>query len=136
MTFSIVKLILYPEFKTIFKIIILKEIHFSGALTMVTILGNLLSAIAIVLSYAINLYMYVIIARAILSWVNPDPYNPIVRFLHNATEPLMYRIREKIPSEFGGIDISPIIIIFILIFLDNFVVASLSSISRNLIYGF
>ncbi len=102
---------------------------------MTIIIGNFLAAVAIVLHYILKLYMYIIIARAILSWVNPDPYNPIVRFIHNITEPVLYRIRTKIPSDFGGVDISPIIIIFAIVFLDNFVVASLDNIAGNLIYG-
>jgi YggT family protein len=69
--------------------------------------------------------MWIVIARAVLSWVNPDPYNPIVRFIHNVTEPVLYRIRSKIPVNFGGIDFSPIIVILIVIFLQNFVVNSL-----------
>jgi YggT family protein len=73
--------------------------------------------------------MWIVIARAILSWVNPDPYNPIVRFIHNVTEPVLYRIRAKIPVSFGGIDFSPIIVILGVIFLQNFVVNSLLRLS-------
>jgi YggT family protein len=73
--------------------------------------------------------MWIVIARAILSWVNPDPYNPIVRFIHNVTEPVLYRIRSKIPVNFGGIDFSPIIVILGVIFLQNFVVNSLLRLS-------
>jgi YggT family protein len=75
--------------------------------------------------------MWIVIARAILSWVNPDPYNPIVRFIHNVTEPVLYRIREKIPINFGGIDFSPIIVILCVIFLQNFVVNSLLRLSTT-----
>ncbi|MBU0994657.1 MAG: YggT family protein [Proteobacteria bacterium] len=99
------------------------------------IVGNFLEAVAVVLGSLLTLYMYIIIARAILSWVNPDPYNPIVRFIHNITEPVLYRIREKLPMDFGGVDISPIIVIFAIVFIDNFIVASLHNIARNLIIG-
>jgi YggT family protein len=75
--------------------------------------------------------MWIVIARAILSWVNPDPYNPIVRFIHNVTEPVLYRIRAKIPVSFGGIDFSPIIVILGVIFLQNFVVNSLLRLSTT-----
>jgi YggT family protein len=75
--------------------------------------------------------MWIVIARAILSWVNPDPYNPIVRFIHNVTEPVLYRIRSKIPINFGGIDFSPIIVILGVIFLQNFVVNSLLRLSTT-----
>jgi len=95
------------------------------------IVGNFLMAVAIILRYVLTFYMWIVIARAVLSWVNPDPYNPIVRFIHNVTEPVLYRIREKIPVNFGGIDFSPIIVILGLIFLQNFVVNSLLRLSSN-----
>ena len=95
------------------------------------IIGNLLMAVAVILRYVLTFYMWIVIARAILSWVNPDPYNPIVRFIHNVTEPVLYRIREKIPVNFGGIDFSPIIVILGVIFLQNFVVNSLLRLSAN-----
>jgi YggT family protein len=80
------------------------------------VIGNLLAAVAKVL---------IIIARAILSWVSPDPYNPIVRFIHNVTEPVLYQIRRKVPLSFGGFDFSPIIVLLAVIFLQQFVVQSL-----------
>jgi len=95
------------------------------------IIGNLLKAIAVVLNYTLHFYMWIVIARAVLSWVNPDPYNPIVRFIHNITEPVLYRIRAKLPFDFGGIDFSPIIVILGIIFLQNFVVSSLFRLSAN-----
>jgi YggT family protein len=69
--------------------------------------------------------MWIVIARAILSWVNPDPYNPIVRFLYSATEPVLYRIRRALPLFAGGIDFSPIIVFIIILFLQQFLVRSL-----------
>lgn len=96
------------------------------------IIGNFLKAVAVVLNYVLTFYMWIVIARAVLSWVNPDPYNPIVRFIHNVTEPVMYRIRSKIPVDYGGIDFSPIIIILGVIFLQNFVVNSLLRLSATL----
>jgi YggT family protein len=96
------------------------------------IIGNLLKAIAVVLNYVLHFYMWIVIARAILSWVNPDPYNPIVRFIHNVTEPVLYRIRTKLPFDFGGIDFSPVIVILGIIFLQNFVVNSLFRLSLSL----
>jgi len=95
------------------------------------IIGNLLKAIAVVLHYVLHFYMWIIIARAVLSWVNPDPYNPIVRFIHNITEPVLYRIRTKLPLDFGGIDFSPIIVILGIIFLQNFIVSSLFRMSAS-----
>jgi YggT family protein len=96
------------------------------------IIGNFLKAVAVVLNYVLYFYMWIVVARAVLSWVNPDPYNPIVRFIHNVTEPVLYRIRTKIPADFGGIDFSPIIVILGIIFLQNFVVSSLLRWSANL----
>ena len=95
------------------------------------IVGNFLMAVAVIFRYVLTFYMWIVIARAVLSWVNPDPYNPIVRFIHNVTEPVLYRIREKIPVNFGGIDFSPIIVILGVIFLQNFVVNSLLRLSAN-----
>jgi YggT family protein len=88
------------------------------------IVGNFIKAVAVIFDYVLTFYMWIIIARAVLSWVNPDPYNPIVRFIHNVTEPALYRVRMWLPS-FGGIDISPIIVILAIIFLQTFIVNSL-----------
>ncbi|MBW1693305.1 MAG: YggT family protein [Deltaproteobacteria bacterium] len=95
------------------------------------VLGNFLKAVAIVLNYVLTFYMWIVIARAVLSWVNPDPYNPIVRFIHNVTEPVLHRIRTKIPVNFGGIDFSPILVILAVVFLQNFVVNSLIRLSAS-----
>ena len=94
--------------------------------------GYFLMAVANVLNFVLLAFMWIVIARAILSWVNPDPYNPIVRFIHNVTEPVLYRIRRKLPFDFGGIDFSPIIVILGIIFLQNFVVTSLFRLSATL----
>lgn len=97
------------------------------------VVGFFLKAVANVLNIALWLYMWIIIARAVLSWVSPDPYNPIVRFIHNVTEPVMYKIRTKIPVSFGGIDFSPIIVILLIYFLQIFVVQSLEKFSHSLL---
>jgi YggT family protein len=76
--------------------------------------------------------MWIVIAGAVLSWVNPDPYNPIVRFIHRATEPVYYQIRKRLPVNFGGLDVSPIIVILIIFFLKEFVVNSLHGLARTL----
>jgi len=89
------------------------------------IIGYFLSALATILNYALTVYLFIIIARAVLSWVNPDPYNPIVRFIHNVTEPVLYLIRSRFPMVFGGIDLSPMIVFFVIVFLQKFLVASL-----------
>lgn len=89
------------------------------------VISNLLVAVAKVLDIALTIFMWIIIARAILSWVSPDPYNPIVRFIHNVTEPVLHQVRRRIPLSFGGMDFSPIIILLAVIFLQQFVVQSL-----------
>lgn len=89
------------------------------------ILGNFLKAIAIVLNYGLTFYMWIVVAGAVLSWVSPDPYNPIVRFINTATEPVFYQIRKRLPVNFGGLDLSPVIVILAIIFLQTFLVESL-----------
>lgn len=93
-------------------------------------LRHLLDAIAIVLDLALNIYMWLIIARALLSWVNPDPYNPIVRFLYNVTEPVLTFLRRRVPVVFGGLDLSPLIIIAVIMFLRIFLVQTLHDYAR------
>ena len=98
----------------------------------VFILGNLLQATAQILNIVLQLYMWIIIVRALLSWVNPDPYNPIVQFLNSITEPVLYRVRQLIPMSGMGIDFSPIIVILAIVFLQSFVVQSLGTLALRL----
>jgi YggT family protein len=92
------------------------------------VFANLLNAIAQLIDIALTLYMWLIIVRALLSWVNPDPYNPVVRFLYTATEPVLYRVRRFLPN-MGGLDISPILVIFAIIFIKMFLVETLMNIA-------
>ena len=96
------------------------------------ILSNFLIAIAKVLDIVLTIFMWIVIARAVLSWVSPDPYNPIVRFIHQVTEPVLYQIRRRIPVSFGGIDFSPILVFLAIIFLQRFVVHSLYGLAQTL----
>jgi YggT family protein len=98
------------------------------------VLGRLLEALATVIYYVLNIYMWIIIARAVLSWVNPDPYNPIVRFLYSITDPVLLAIRRRLPLSFGGIDFSPILVILAIIFLQRFLVASLYDLARQFVH--
>ncbi len=98
--------------------------RFSSRRPQMFVFANLLSAVAQIVNMGLSIYFYIIIARAIISWVNPDPYNPIVRFLYQATEPVLYRIRKWIPY-LGGIDLSPIIAMLVIKFLQFFVVETL-----------
>ncbi len=96
------------------------------------VLSNLLQAVAVILDIALTIYMWVIIIRAILSWVNPDPYNPIVQFLHSITEPVLYRVRKALPLPGMGLDLSPIIVLLAIIFLQTFLVQTLKTAALNL----
>ena len=96
------------------------------------ILGNLLEAVARILDIALTVYMWAVIISALISWVNPDPYNPIVKFLRNATEPVYRKIRKYVPTDFGGIDIAPLIVILIIVFLQIFLVNSLLGLAYKL----
>jgi YggT family protein len=89
------------------------------------VMGNLIVAIARIIEIALTLYMWIIIGRAIISWVNPDPYNPIVRFLYRATEPVLSPIRRRLPLQGMGIDFSPVIVILVIYFLQLFLVTTL-----------
>lgn len=89
------------------------------------VIGYFLSALADVLNWALWLYMWVIIARALVSWVSPDPYNPIVQFLYRATEPVLRPVRDRLPTWGTGIDFSPLIVIFAIYFLQAFLVRTL-----------
>ncbi len=97
------------------------------------VFANLIRAVAQVLNIALTLYMWIIIARAVISWVNPDPYNSIVRFLINATEPVLSPIRRRIPFSMGGFDFSPVIVILAIIFLQTFLVSSLQQLALELV---
>ena len=68
-------------------------------------LRHLLEALTYILDLGLTIYMWLIIGQALLSWVNPDPYNPIVRFLYNVTEPVLGWVRRRVPIVFGGLDL-------------------------------
>ena len=89
------------------------------------VFGNLLVAVARVIDFIFEAYKWIIIVSALISWVNPDPYNPIVRFLHAVTDPVLRPVRRLIGYRLGPIDISPVIVILVIIFIQSFVVKSL-----------
>ncbi|WP_428022918.1 YggT family protein [Arcobacter sp.] len=80
----------------------------------------LIGSIATVVMSIIFLYKWVVIISALISWVRPDPYNPIVQMLYRLTEPAYAFIRRYIPTVFGGMDLAPMILILVLIFLETF----------------
>ena len=96
------------------------------------VIGNFIGGIALVLNIVLNMTMWVIIINALVTWVNPDPYNPIVRTLHSITEPILRPIRRRLPAYSLGVDISPVIAVLIIIFLQFFLVHSLEQLGRNL----
>ena len=61
-----------------------------------------------------QVYIFIVVARALISWVGPDPYNPIVRFLYQATEPVLDRMRRLLPLQFGGVDLTPVALLLAL----------------------
>lgn len=90
------------------------------------VLGNFFTTIASLLQSLINIYSIVVIVSALISWVNPDPYNPIVRILRSLTEPVFYRLRSWLPFLYlGGLDLTPIALLLFLQLLNGVVVRSL-----------
>jgi YggT family protein len=98
----------------------------------VYVLSNLVLALAKVLQLALEVYFWIIIARAILSWVSPDPYNPIVRFLYRVTEPVLRPIRHRLPTVGMGLDLSPVVVLLAIKFVEWFLVDSLREFGLSL----
>lgn len=96
------------------------------------ILSNFITGIAKVLNVVLNLYMWLIIIRALASWFSPDPYNPLYQFLIRITEPVLGYIRRILPMRAGMMDLSPIIALLAIIFLQTFLVQSLYGIAMSL----
>ena len=96
------------------------------------VIGNFLNALAIVLDMVLTIYMWIVIIRALLTWVNPDPYNPIVRGLHQMTDPLLYQVRRYLPVSGGGVDFSPLVVLLAIIFLQSFLVRTLRDLAMQL----
>jgi YggT family protein len=98
--------------------------------------GNFLTALASVLHLLLQAYIWVVIIRALISWVNPDPWNPIVRMLNRLTDPLLEPIRRRMFRMMGyggmGIDISPLILIAGIYFLDFFLVGTLTDLGMRM----
>jgi len=96
------------------------------------VFGNFIIGLAKVIDIVLSLYMWVIIIRALITWVNPDPYNQIVIFLHRITEPVLRPIRSKLPFNSMGIDFSPFIVVLIIIFLQYFLVQTIIQLAQRL----
>jgi YggT family protein len=96
------------------------------------VLGNVILGIAKVLGIVLNIAMWTIIIRALLSWVNPDPYNPIVQVLTRVTEPVLKPIRKLVPTWKMGVDLSPLIAILIIYFLEIALVDTLVRLGNSM----
>lgn len=89
-------------------------------------LANFLAAAARVVDILLTVYYWLILIRAVISWVSPDPFNPVVQFLVKSTEPVLEPIRRIIPAGLRfGIDISPLIAFLVIVFLRSFLVRTL-----------
>lgn len=89
------------------------------------IIGNLLMGVARIADMLLDLYKWIVIVAALISWVSPDPYNPVVRFLRNVTEPVFRPIRRLFGNRLGPIDISPIVVILAILFIQMVLIRSL-----------
>ena len=89
------------------------------------------SALYQVVSLVFQIYIFIVIARALVSWVNPDPHNPIVRFLYNVTEPVLARMRRYLPLQFSGIDLSPIALLLALSVVEQILLRIIAQLSRG-----
>jgi len=100
------------------------------------VIANFLLAIAIILDVVLTIYMWIIIARAILSWVVPFSRShfayALAHGLSRLTDPVLWRIQRFLPLRGMGIDISPIMAILAILFLKYFLVATLFDIARSL----
>jgi len=100
------------------------------------VFSNLLIAIAKILDILLTIFYWLILVRVLISWVSPDPFNPVVQFLYKTTEPILDPIRKILPLGFRfGIDISPIIAFLVLLFLKSFLVRTLIDLAVKLNYA-
>lgn len=97
------------------------------------VLSNFLIGLANVISVILSIAYWLILIRALISWVNPDPFNPIVQFLYRMTEPILEPVRRRLPPM--GIDLSPIVVFLLIIFLRSFLVQTLYQIARQVANG-
>ena len=95
------------------------------------IIANLLIAVTKIIDFIVTLYIFILIARVALSWIQYDPYSSIAKFIYDITEPVLFRIRRVIPL-IGSFDISPVILIFALYILEGFVVSTLYDLAMAL----
>jgi YggT family protein len=96
------------------------------------IFGNFLHGVAYVVNMLLEIYLWLVIIRTILSWIRPNPYNPLVRIIYGAVDPVTYRISRLFPTRIGMFDVAPFIVILVIIFLQKFVVNSIIDLGTRL----
>ena len=96
------------------------------------VVGNLVGALAMVLDIVLNALLLIILINALLSWVRPDPHNPIVMLLERISDFVCDPIRRLFPTSAGGIDFAPFIAMLLIIFLQRFAIASLRDLALRL----
>jgi YggT family protein len=89
------------------------------------VFGNFVTGIAYILDMLLNIYFWIILIRVVLSWIQPNPYNPLVRTIHKLVDPVIYRISRIIPTRIGMIDFAPFILMIVIVFLQRFLIRSL-----------
>jgi YggT family protein len=94
------------------------------------LIANLLVAVAQILDYVLWAYAWILLGRVVISYINADPNNPLIRFLYSATEPVLQRVRAKLPVTSGGFDLSPIVVWLAVMFLQRFLVRSLYDLAQ------
>ena len=99
-------------------------------------MGNIILGLTNVLDIILTTFKWIVIIRALISWVNPDPYNPIVQFLVRVTEPVLKPVRKLMPPwKTGGIDFSPFVVILVIIFLDYALIDNMRALGHRMKYG-
>ncbi len=111
----------------------LTELVSEHRLSQVYAWSSLVIFIAQVIQQILTIYFWIVIIAAVMTWIEPNPYNPIVKFLYSATEPVFDWIREHLPVVLGGIDFSPLIVLFVIEFLQVWLIPNAT---RALVYGF
>lgn len=94
--------------------------------------NSMLYSLANLIRLGLTIYMWIVVIRAVISWVNPNPYNQVVQFLAKVTDPVLNSIRRLLPVSYGGIDFSPIVLILLIVFFNDFVVEALAGLSRGM----
>ena len=94
------------------------------------LIANMLVAVAQILDYVLWAYAWILLGRVVISYINADPNNPLIRFLYSVTEPVLERVRAKLPVSSGGFDFSPILVWLAVMFLQRFLVRSLYDLAQ------